>query len=118
MMNSYYILTKNEEDPIILQDGFNFYCLFFGLFWALYKGVWSLSAIFISLFIVSTYIKYTNIIDPIYIESLTVIANLMIAFHANDSVKQSLINNGYTLSTIIASDKHELAYQRYLDHIH
>ncbi|MEQ9116495.1 MAG: DUF2628 domain-containing protein [Rickettsiales bacterium] len=114
-MNSYYILTKKDEQDIVLKDGFNFYCFFFSLFWALYKGLWSLAAIFFIIYIGSLYLSHNALLNFPYIFGIKIFINLVAAFYANDLEKNRLIADGYSFSAItVASDK-ELSYQRYLD---
>lgn len=116
-MKSYYILNKIDNNPIIIDDGFNWWCFFFGLFWALYKGVWQLAGIFFAIFLISTILLHYHIVDPIFIEIIRIYLAIALSYHANDFLKNQLLRQGYKLTDITTAPGRDQALIRHLDHL-
>lgn len=114
-MNSYYILKKDNSPPIVIEDSFSWWCFFFGIFWALYKGVWKLAGIFFALFILIFVINYHNFVNNFYLQIFQLFCSFSLAFYANDMLKKQVLRSGYKFVTIITAPNHSLATQRFLD---
>lgn len=114
-MNSYYIMLKEGEKPLVIKDGFNWLCFFFGVFWSVYRGVWLLAGVFAFLLIMSLYAVSSEILHATHVEIFRFGAAAILSFYANDLLKYQLKKNGYYLADIIIADDGESALQRFLD---
>ena len=115
-----YIHSKTDsqdepQDIILVKDGFNWPCLIFGIFWGLYKRVWSVVFIYIALYIVGSILGKIPLLALTQLFVVKLFISILIAFHANDLWGKSLVKRGYKSSGIVIGTNHDTALLRFLD---
>ena len=111
-MNFYTIHCKNQEasPPIALKEGFNWYHLFFNIFWAAYNRVWTLVTIYIALYFFLGILGYLGLNVSI-INIIIFVIYISISFHANDFYRSSIKKHGYFFTDLtIANSTDEALY--------
>tara|TARA_R100001443_G_scaffold117430_1_gene142559 strand:+ start:4882 stop:5142 length:261 start_codon:yes stop_codon:yes gene_type:complete len=78
-LSGHYYHHSQPDQKIRVYTGFNWFCLFFGQWWFLYKHMWMW-------FVISLF-------TTIFTWGLT---NIIYAFYANSLYEKSLIKKGYT----------------------
>lgn len=103
------------EDIILVKEGFNWPCLLFGIFWGLYRKVWSVVLIYIGLYIAWSILGKIPLLAMTQLFAAKLFVAILIAFHANDLWGRSLIRRGYKSSGIIIGTCRDTALLRFLD---
>ena len=103
-MNFYTIHCKNPADPnpIIIKEGFNWYHLFFNVFWSIYNRTWDLTLIYIAFYCLLAFLGYLGCI-PAILNVITIAFYVALSFYANDFYRRTLKRRGYVLSNLIAA---------------
>lgn len=117
-MTFYTVHAKQDdkpEDVIFIKEGFNWYCFFFGIFWAAYKRVWSLTTIFLLIATSTLIIAKLGILSVVTIEVIRFIISIGLSFYANDFHRDSLKMKNYEMVDVVYSNDIKQALLRFLD---
>ncbi len=100
-MNFYTVHCRDQEDssPIIVKEGFNWYHLFFNVFWAAYNRTWTLVTLYISLYFFLGILGYLGL-NTSAINITTLVTYIALSFYANDFYRKSIEKNGYILTNL------------------
>jgi hypothetical protein len=115
-MNFYTIHIKNDQEnlePIAIQEGFNWYSLFFNLFWSIYKKIWILATTYLVIQIILILLQTIDL-NNLLTKTLTLLIYVLIAFHANDFYRYSLELKGYKLVDVILAKSSSQAIYNFL----
>jgi len=108
-------LPAPYENPVFVQEGFNFMAFIFSGFWTLYHRLWwPLFAIIVcNLMIMQMFDNGTiNLISRSILETGLM---LLVAFEANDWRRNGLARRGYVIADIVTGDCLIRAEQRFFD---
>ena len=114
----YTIYSKERLEPencILVKEGFNWYNLFFGIFWSVYKRIWDLSLIHLGVFLITFIVLKFHLLDKTITQTIGFFLSIAIAFYANDFYRKTLEKKGYELVDVVASKNKETALMRFLE---
>ncbi|MBS91930.1 MAG: hypothetical protein CMM95_02615 [Rickettsiales bacterium] len=106
-----YFIFKNEskdKDYKVLDNGFSFFALIFGPFWAIMRGLWVVSILNLSL------MAFIQIFSNDYLLPLIFFSNLFWGFLGKDLYIQNLIDSDYRAKKVIAAPSQKKALLIYL----
>ena len=84
-----------------LKAGFSWPCFFFGLFWAVYKRLWLLSACFVALMVVAGLIE--TFIGSIG-SGFWLVVNIAVAACANGLLENKLLRQGFMAGSVVEAE--------------
>jgi hypothetical protein len=105
-----------NEECILVQTGFSLRHFFFGIFWAIYKGLWDLALVHLLLIsVVVSSLAYFPILAP-EIFVIAVAIQVILSFYVVPCfIENKLINGGYQEIDLVAAYSYEEAFLRFLD---
>lgn len=103
------------ENPIFVEESFNWYAFIFHWLWALSHRLWLVAFGLLMFWGIINYLSFTQILHPAAVFSLQVGFQIYIGFQANDWRRNKLKKQGYIISDIVTSDNLVGAEQRYFD---
>ena len=110
-MNIYSVYTNNEknnEDPILIRQGFSFIAGFLNVFWALYHKMWLLALFAIILNAIANHIQSTYIIYGLNVALL-----FIFGFFSSNMREYYAKKKGFKLDDIVLAQSEEEAEVRY-----
>ena len=104
-----------DPDPVLVKEGFCWPAFFFGVVWALVKGLW-LAALVLAGVSVALAIGLTLIgADPAVATAVWLAFALIVGFGANDWRRAKLARQGLRFSGVIAAPGRDSALRRWFD---
>ncbi len=103
----YQVANKEDNNPIIIKQGFSFFAFLFNFVWALYHRIWALAIIAILIEIVCS--MYSNLMTFILSTSMMFI----FAFFSADIREYYAEKKGYILKDIIVANNEDEAEVKY-----
>ena len=114
-MKTYLVHVRHNTNPVFLKDGFSITAFIFSGLWALWHGMWFVSAIIFGGWILLgaflTFIGAPNEVRLVTILGFSVI----IGFGANDWLSSSLLKRGFSLDGLVAARRLDAALRRWFD---
>lgn len=104
-----------DPDPVLVKEGFCWPAFFFGIAWALAKGLWLVALALVGVAVALT-IGLTLIgADPPVAMATWLAFALIVGFGANDWRRAKLARQGLRLSGVIAAPGRDSALRRWFD---
>jgi hypothetical protein len=113
-INSKAKTQDGMEDIILIPETFNWYCLIFSSFWAIYKRVWNVLIIYVIVAILGAIASHF-FLSITQTEIIKFFISVIISFNANEYYGNSLIKKGYKLVGLIHGNSYDEALIRFLE---
>lgn len=115
-MHLYSVYIRNnsgESTPVIIKQGFSFWALLFGIFWALHHRMWLVALLTIMLNLGSTYL-YNKLPNLPVQQFGYIIQSFIFGFFASEIRELYAEKSTYSLSDIIFAASEEDAEIKYI----
>jgi len=108
-----YCSKADKNHVIAIQEGFSFYALIFGIFWALYHRIWT--AVIVTFLIAIFCTFFTSKLGNMTCFFLNNLMMLVYGFFGQDMLAYKLSNQYYFADTVIAhnAEEAEIKYRNY-----
>ena len=106
---------RPHENPIFIEEGFNWFAFLFHWMWALYQRVWSVAIAVLLLNVLFAYANMSQWLHPISVTAMQLGLFFIMGTHGNDLRREALKKRGYITSDIVTSDNLVGAEQRYFE---
>jgi hypothetical protein len=103
------------ENPVFIEEAFNWYAFLFRPFWALSHRLWLVAAV---LFVLLGFVEFaaiTGIVQLHIAALLNLFIMVVVGFHGNDWRRNKLRKQGYIISDIVTGSDLVGAEQRYFE---
>ena len=121
-MNFYTVYSEHKDtsrdllsrEIVLVKEGFNWQSFIFGIFWALYKRIWPLVAIYACIIVM---IVILSVIEWFGLKAnlLILAGNIILAFQANDFYRNLLEKKGMECKAITYGKTEDDATLRFMD---
>jgi hypothetical protein len=103
------------EDPVFIEEKFNFLAFIFHILWAFYYRLWWVAAGLFALEIMLRAFAYQGSLSHLNATIIGLGVQMLLGFHANDFRRAKLRKQGYITSDIVVSDSLIAAEQRFFE---
>ena len=103
------------ENPVFIEESFNWYAFIFRGFWALYQKLWLLALVAFAFEGAVGYLNYYQLLHPLALFALQIGFYAFLGFQANDIRRNKLKKQGYVVSDIVTGSDLVGAEQRYFE---
>jgi len=113
-MKIYIVYRKKsmQDEIAVIKSGFSLYAMFFGLFWALYHKMWSLSIVILLFNIIAGMINSDSIFGVNQV--ITIFGGIMMGVFAQDLREYFIQKKGYAIQDIICAGSEVEAELKFL----
>ena len=100
---------------MLVKEGFCWPAFFFGVLWALAKGLWLVALLLVAVSVALALLIQWAGIDPVTGMAVWFAFALIIGFEGNDCRRRKLARRGLDVAGVIAADGRDAALRRWFD---
>ncbi len=106
--------AASDGDVVLVGEGFNWAALIFGVFWALWNGMWRTAIVLVVIGAAVGAIAALAGLTPNAATLLQILVQVGLGLWGNDLRRLALARRGYVERTVVAARNREEAEHRYL----
>ena len=114
--NIYTVHLHEDQDMVLVREGFSWGAFLFGPLWALYNRLWFVAILLLLLSALFGYADEHGVTGDATLAILQLAIGILIGYQANDWRRTRLHKLGYTLVDVVAASSIKRAQLRFLDH--
>jgi hypothetical protein len=109
---------REDEDVVLVKDGFSWPAFFFSLIWALWHRLWFFALIIAAGTVAIGLVSEVLSLDPLTDAAIGLAWSVLIGFEANDARRRALARRDYDVEDIVLGLNHQQAEHRFFQKHH